>query len=340
VLATNEEANVEDFLRHYWISRRGDVKARSLYRELKTTITAEEIDSFVLSRELAEAAPLYRDLVRGREEDPELRRALQAIRQLGGKALYPVLLAGYAVAGEDKDRDLPKLRALASALVALFVRYNVIGGRDTTVMESSLYGAAAKLRENGDFDAAISTFASLAPNADDFIAQFRRASVPRTATARYLLREIEHAKRRTKEVAVEGTDRVHVEHIYPQTPPTKWTNHASVLNRLGNLTLLGKRLNISIQNSDFVTKKERGYSSSDLVLTKELMVYDGWDTTAIDNRQRELSNWVFDIWKFPNEDAPTPPPVGVSAPEPEEVAGTTPTDASPSPDFLPEVPEG
>lgn len=338
VLATNEEANVEDFLRHYWISRRGDVKARSLYRELKTTITDEKIDPLTFSLELAEAAPLYRDLVRGREEDPELRRHLRAIRDLGAKPLYPVLLAGYAAAGEDKN--VKSLQALASALVALFARYNVIGGRETTIMESALYGAAAALRDNGDFEAAITTFATLAPDAEDFVARFRRASVPRIATARYLLREVEHAKRRTKEVTVEGTDQVHVEHIYPQTPIAKWSNHVAVLNRLGNLTLLGKRLNISIQNSDFTAKKEKGYAASDLLLTKELLNFDAWDAAAIDARQRELSDWVFDIWKFPGEAAPTSPATSGETAGPAPSVEPAPDDVPESPDSLPEVPEG
>ncbi len=192
------------------------------------------------------------------------------------------------------------LRVLASALTAMFVRYNVIGGRETTVMESTVYEVAAKLRKTKDFDAAVSALADLAPDPEDFVARFQRASVSRIATARYLLREIEHAKRRTQEVAVEGTDRVHVERIYPQTPDgPKWPNHAQVINRLGNLTLLGKRLNTSIKNADFATKKKDGYASSDILMTKELLSLDTWDAAAIDERQRELSGWVFEIWKFP-----------------------------------------
>jgi hypothetical protein len=39
-------------------------------------------------------------------------------------------------------------------------------------------------------------------------------------------------------------------------------------------------------------------------MTQELLSIDTWDTAAIDKRQRELSNWVFDIWHFPGEKAP------------------------------------
>jgi hypothetical protein len=307
VLEINQEASVEEFLRHYWVSHRGDVKARKLYREIKDTIERENIESLALSLDLADTAPLYRDIVRAREENPELRRQLEAIRALGAKALYPVLLAGYAAAGDEEARK-EKLRILGASLVTMFVRYNVIGGRETTVMESTVYGIAATLRDTKDFDAAVTALAALAPDAQDFVERFQRRSVSRIATARYLLREIEHAKRKTEEVEISGTDRVHVEHIYPQTPDgAKWDNHGTVVNRLGNLTLLGKRLNTSIRNAGFATKKETGYTGSDILMTQELLPFTKWDADAIDERQRELSKWVFEIWHFPGEEAPPEP---------------------------------
>ena len=69
-----------------------------------------------------------------------------------------------------------------------------------------MYEAAASLRKTNDFDAAVAALAALAPDADDFVARFQRASVSRIATARYLLQEIEHAKRRTQELAIDVRD--------------------------------------------------------------------------------------------------------------------------------------
>lgn len=329
VLGMDDEASVEGFLRHYWVSHRGDVKARKLYREIKDTIIAEDIDSLTMSLDLAETSLVYRDIVRARDDDAELRRLLEGIRALGAKALYPALLSGYAVAqGDDGKR---RLRLLASALTALFVRFNVIGGRETTVMETTVYEVAAQLRKTKDFHAAVAALAAIAPDAAEFTARFQRASVSRMATATYLLREIEHATRRTQEVAVEGTDRVHVEHIYPQTPlGPKWPNHAQIINRLGNLTLLGKRLNTSIKNADFARKKKDGYAGSDILMTQQLLTLDTWNTDAINKRQRELSEWVFDIWKFPDEAPPR-------AEEAEtDLATADQTDTAP--DQLPEIP--
>lgn len=225
VLSINQEVSVDDFLRHYWVSQRGDVKARKLYREIKDKVTDEGIESLAFSLDLAATAPLYRDIVQAHDDDPVLQRLLVGIRTLGAKVLYPALLSGYAVAEGDDGNE--KLRTLASALTAMFVRYNVIGARETTVMEATVYQVAAELRETKDFNAAVTTLAALAPGAGEFVARFQGASVSRIATVRYLLSEIEHAKRQTEEVKVEGTDRVHVEHIYPQAPPAggRWENH-------------------------------------------------------------------------------------------------------------------
>ena len=53
----------------------------------------------------------------------------------------------------------------------------------------------------------------------------------------------------TAEVTVAGADRVHVEHIYPQSPleGNRWEEHDRYVGRLGNLTLLDKRLNEQIK---------------------------------------------------------------------------------------------
>lgn len=333
VLSMNDDVSVDEFLRHYWVSHRGDVKARKLYREIKGRIIEENISPLQFSIDLAESAPVYRDIAGARETDGELQRSLAALQAMGAKSVYPMLLAGYAVTGTDGDKGA-LLRELAHALVTLFVRYNVIGGRETTVLESTVYEAAAQLRRDGDFDSAVASLAALSPDGADFVARFRRASVSRIKTARYLLREIEHAKRSTGEVSVEAPDRVHVEHIYPRTPEgEKWPHHSAVINRLGNLTLLGARYNTGIRNADFATKKEEAYKKSDILMTQELLALDTWDADEVAERQAELSDWVFGIWHFPGEDPPAEPP---------ELAPDLPSviSAEENPDELPEVPSG
>jgi hypothetical protein len=327
ILSIEDEASVDDFLRHYWVSTHGDVKSRKLYRAIKDEIEAENTDSLTFSLDLAETAPLYRDLLLARDEDPELQRLLEAIRMLGGKPLYPALLSGYARAGENTQ----PLREFAAALITMFVRSSVIVGREAGAIETNVYTVAKDLRDSGDFAAAIAALQGFAPGAEDFVERFRRASVSRRATARYLLREIEHAKRVTQELAVEGTDRVHVEHIYPQDPQgERWPNHTALINRLGNLTLLARRLNTAIKNADFITKKAQAYNDSDILLTRELLAYDDWSPETVNQRQDELAGWAFGIWHFPGEEPPPAPAGGAEAAEADEALAVE----------LPEVPTG
>jgi Protein of unknown function DUF262/Protein of unknown function (DUF1524) len=337
VLGIADEASVDEFLRHYWVSHRGDVKSRKLYREIKSRIIEEQTDPLTMSLDLAENATLYRDIAAGHADDPELKRMLVGIGELGAKALYPAVLAAYAAVGEDAETpeavaaQTKKLRAIVHALLTLFVRHNVIGGRDTTGMEATVYGVASQLRKDEDFDAAIATLGALSPGADEFVSDFARVSVSRSATARYILREVEHAKRITAEVTVAGPDKVHLEHIYPQTPiPPRWTRHVQTINRLGNLTLLGKKLNTAVKNSDFETKKKKAYEPSDILMTKELVAIDAWDEDAVVERQREMSDWAFNIWSFPGETSPSIPEV--------DHANTNAEGDDSTPDQLPDTP--
>jgi len=199
-------------------------------------------------------------------------------------------------------------------------------------MESTVYNLAAALRKTEDFGAVAASLAALAPRGSEFVNGFKRVSISRAKTARYLLREIEHAMRATAEVTVAGPDRVHLEHIYPQTPASvTWPNHNAVVNRLGNLTLLGKRMNISIRNAEFDVKKKKAYENSDILMTRELTEIAVWDTAAIEARQLDLSRCAFDIWRFGGEVPPEPS----DAPPPPEAASEAEMLAE-----LPEVPTG
>jgi hypothetical protein len=116
-----------------------------------------------------------------------------------------------------------------------------------------------------------------------------------------------------------------------------------MINRLGNLTLLGKRLNISIQNADFETKKDKAYRDSDILMTRELVGESNWDPTAIDRRQCRLSKYAFGIWSFPGE----PPPRVPEEPQTSSSVAESPLGDAADPgvetealDQLPEVPTG
>ena len=292
ILAIEDEASVQSFLRHYWLSQYGDIKTHALYREIKQHIETKNVESLTFSRELAKTAALYHDIVTATEAEPDLRRSLLAIQMLGAASLLPAILSAYSI------EDIEGRKRFLNALVAAFVRHSVIGGLELSKLENIAFEIARQLRADKAFEASISKLAAFVPTDDQFTTRFKTARVGRRNSARYVLREIEHAIRKTKELAVEETDRVHVEHIYPQTPAAadRWKDHDLWIDRLGNLTLLAKRLNEKIKNGNFSVKKPE-YEKSDLELTKQLLKYADWNTSNVNERQEWMAGFAKDIWR-------------------------------------------
>jgi uncharacterized protein DUF262/uncharacterized protein DUF1524 len=292
ILAIEDEANVQSFLRHYWLSQYGDIKTHALYREIKQHIETNNVPSLSFSRELAKAAALYHDIVTATEAEPDLRRSLLAIQTLGAASLLPAILSAYSI------EDIEGRKKFLSTLVATFVRHSVIGGLEMSKLENIAFEIARQSRVDKAFAPSVSKLTAFAPTDEQFTTKFKTARVGRRSSARYVLQEMEHAIRKTKELAVEGTDRVHVEHIYPQTPadPDKWKDHDLWIDRLGNLTLLAKRINEKIKNATFSAKKPE-YEKSDLEVTKQLLKYADWNTANVNERQEWMAAFAKDIWK-------------------------------------------
>lgn len=308
ILEIEDDVNIRVFLRHYWISHRGDVKTQSLYREIKGYIVAQNINSLEFSRQLQDASSIYKDILSGTGPNEDVSRLLKDVNDLDISPFYPAILSAFEIT-DNADA----LKDFLTAVVATYVRHTFIGRLESSVIEDFAFALAQRLRNNEDTPAAIEEMRAFAPNDETFETAFQNVSISRTATARYILRELEHKKRQTEELEVSTPSRVHVEHIYPQTPlqGQRWANHAQVINRLGNLTLLARRLNVGIRNGTFDTKKP-SYALSDILITKELEDYDQWNLEAVNTRQTAMSEDVNEIWAFP-EPAPVAAPAQPAA---------------------------
>lgn len=209
--------------------------------------------------------------------------------------MYPLVLSALESISNPED-----LRRLLRSLVVTYVRYSVIGRLENSLLENVVFELAKTLRTKPDATTAIKILQDFAPNDDSFAISFRNAVVTDRDVARYILYEIEMSQRTTEELEVALPPKVHVEHIYPQTPRTgeKWDVHNSVVNRIGNLTLLSRRLNTTIKNAPF-NEKKLYYEQSELLITRGLVAYNEWSPAKIDERQNELSNKIAVLWAFP-----------------------------------------
>jgi hypothetical protein len=118
---------------------------------------------------------------------------------------------------------------------------------------------------------------------------------------------------------------VEIEHILPQQPTDevrdafdKPDQYAEYVEGLGNLTLLEKTINASVSNERFGLKAP-GYKQSSFLLTKslaevphvgvntslnravsELVSFDHWDSTTIEERQGILTRLARQTWGIPD----------------------------------------
>jgi len=295
VLESETDVKLRIFLRHYWISHRGDIKTQSLYREIRDHILDNDVESLTFSRQLRDSSLVYRDIVNAQHENADVNRHLSELGELGAAVMYPLALSAF-----ETIQDVNELGRFLRACVVAYVRHNVVARLESSVLEDAVFGLARDLRANGNTDAAIGTLRDIAPNDATFIEAFRTTTISNRPAARYVLRTIELSRRRTEELEVALPPKVHVEHIYPQTPPQaeRWPEHSRVLNRLGNLTLLSRRLNAAIRNGSFDAKRP-AYAQSELLITQELQNSNQWSPATIDERQIALSERVSEIWAFP-----------------------------------------
>lgn len=291
------ERNVEEFLRHWWLSAYGDLKGSSLYKALKPKITPAELTPIGLTRQLEDSAQIYRSLLDCQDQDQEVVALLHDVKDLGAKVFYPLLLNVFRPSGHYYAKRKHMLRSL----LALFVRYNVIGGMESTELEKAVYALAREISADTQVDY-MDRIQRLAPDDESFERSFQTAQVTRQATAKYLLREIEKSRRSTSELVVQGGRQVHVEHIYPKSPEDgqEWEDHEDALHRIGNLTLLSGAINQSLSNKSFEVKKPR-YETSELKITKELVDYADWNQQTISARQGKLAAEALTIWAFSSQ---------------------------------------
>ncbi|MDG2521210.1 DUF262 domain-containing HNH endonuclease family protein [Caulobacter segnis] len=293
VIAFDTDSEIKAFLRHYWISKHGDVKTQSLYREVKSVIEQQNIDSAGLSAELSDAAKLYRRIKNAEADTETDADILSAIDSVGAGAsiLYPAILSIFGtLKGEEITTAL-------TALLNIYTRDGIIGGIENSVLENRFHRGARDLRGHASLAQLCAALADGALTDDDVRNRFERLSLTQNGPRRYLLHRIELAKRGTEELTVNPPSKVHVEHIYPQTPGAgqRWANHERLVNRLGNLSLLDKRINSGIRNGVFAAKKPY-YAKSEIAMTRELVSYDEWTEDRIAVRQAEFAGLVPGLW--------------------------------------------
>ena len=287
--------DIARFLRHMWISRYGDVKARGLFTELKHHLSQKRLTSNEFMDACVTDCDSYISLLDQTGIPKEANNDVAGlIRYLGITSSLPLLLSGLQ---SLSDNDFIKL---ARIVVSLSVRYSVIGDLNPNTLENAFYAAARKIREmkamtppqssKQCLNAAKSILAPLNP-LNFYVEQRAQEVLIDRASALWLVTAIANSQQSvTKEV---GISNANLEHIFPQNADAiNWPNHLDLTDsvwRLGNLTILSTKLNNQAGRKAFAVKTQNYYKRSEIKITKQIAQYSKWTPTELEKRSKKIA---------------------------------------------------
>lgn len=194
--------------------------------------------------------------------------------------------------------------------ISLVEAYNVrvvIAGNTTGSTINQFYATTCSSMENSDnpIDKLRRDMEARAPSDEEFEISIRQNDLTRSDRTRYILEKYEREYYDGKE-----KETGEIEHIAPRSAfdaekYSSWVTYLDVgkdefveyKDKIGNLTLMEKRLNIAAGNEPFAEKKKE-YQRSEFEITREILDYTEWSVEKIDNRTQELAEQAPEIWSF------------------------------------------
>lgn len=292
--------DVSRFLRHMWVSMYGDIKSEGLYAAIKRDLEAKKVTSVDFAAQCEDECEAYVALL---DQNITLPKDAQAnleglVRYLGAASVPPLLLAGYR---SLEQGDFVKLLA---AIVTTFVRYGLIGNQNPLNLESTFYSAARQLR------VAMTAGESSAKRLQIAKAELKKLSIQdanveeaareltlERAEAIWLMTQLANIQQsKTKELAM---SQANLEHVFPQNAGVAWPNRTDLepfIWHIGNLTILGEKINRQAQNKSFNDKCALHYKDSEIEMTKELLSFSVWNEVSIRKRAAVLAKRIVVAW--------------------------------------------
>ncbi|HVT81491.1 MAG TPA: DUF262 domain-containing protein [Phycisphaerae bacterium] len=119
----------EVVIRASWVSRHGDVKARSMYKEIKEKLVEVATPLLDFTRQLHADAHAYKKLVSATTNDSVTNEVCRGLARLKAAGCFAALIAA-------NHRGQAELSIVAKAIASLVIRHNVVCRRDPTKLEA------------------------------------------------------------------------------------------------------------------------------------------------------------------------------------------------------------
>lgn len=294
------EQKFEDYLRYYWNSANKLIGKKNLFKIIKYSIKTKE-SVFRLVRNLSDTADLFLAIQNPEDEfwkdKAEIKDSLKELKLYQIRQTYSLFIAGLKNLEMDAFKKLVKICSIIS------FRYNIIGGLNPNAQEDVYNLAALKITVEKRFE--IADFQSIYVSDFNFENDFSTKEFKNTARnhkiVKYIFSKIEEYQYRN-EISPES-DIFTIEHILPESADESWGDFSNEeinrsLYRLGNLTLLEKKLNKQADTYKYDQKKEF-FKQSNSCLTKNIPdEFETWTEAKISARQKKLARDAKSIWRI------------------------------------------
>lgn len=278
------------------------------FADIQESDAINKQDLRAFAKTLRLAADIYSKIQRASFDDDEINRRLINLKKIRSVASYTFILnlMQRNVANNDV---LEVLR-----MIEIFMLRRNVAEYRTSELED-IFVALTKLPNDGIVSAAKQVFIDNMPSDEEFNIRLQKHVFKGQleARAKYMLEYLGYGSLSPTEMVIKSHRAVELEHIMPQTIDTKkskaefgdWMSylgedaalHSEYLTRLGNLTMLGKKLNIVASNNPFEAKKVE-YEKSEIATTRELAGNTEWGLKQIDNRTIELATKATELWRI------------------------------------------
>jgi hypothetical protein len=298
-----EEDLIVTFIRHYWSSVHGATRERELYEEIKKDIKDDAPKAFELADNLSDDATRYAAIRSASltfwDDYGDASKSVYTLNQFQLKQIRPLLLA--ILSKMKKKQHVERCLML---LVRCSVRLLIFGGLRGGRIEEEYTKAAVQIRENKIRNATelLAALRKVVPNDAQFKTAFANASVSKAYLGRYYLRAIERYLQHDDEPEWIPNDEkaITLEHILPENPSSDWKLSDEIVEanykKIGNLTLLKKRINNKDVANGIIAIKAPFYEKSEYELTKKLKNFTTWGAEEIAKRGNDLAELAIKTW--------------------------------------------
>jgi uncharacterized protein with ParB-like and HNH nuclease domain len=294
--------NMNNFLRHYWLSSREVVREPVLLDEIRQHIKDEEA-SYKFMENLSDEVETYEALLKPTKEfwdakHTDLLGLLMDLQILSPTIPLPLLMAAF-------NLDVKEFKNVIRDCTTFIFRYLTIGEQESKELEKVFSDLAIDIRKKEIIKASQVRERLLKLDLPEkhFEAALETKDIKLNKVATYILRKIEQKLDPDQE---KFSNKITLEHILPKTPDEEWNkylkennmDHTNLVHKLGNQTLLLGKVNTKIKNQMFTKKTGEYKKSSKLMINKDLGNLKSWTEKDITQRQKWLTKQCMDIWKL------------------------------------------